>query len=91
MGSWAATHPQRLGSVVLTLPREEQVEPGQVEEIDLQGGKITLKKGQRVTCTIINTRDLGSLTITKEFNAQTSGFKPGRSTSPTPVWMVPTR
>ena len=52
----------------------QDVEPGQVEEIDLEGGKITLKKGQRVTCTIVNTRDLGSLTITKEFNPQTSGF-----------------
>ena len=58
---------------VLT-PKDEQVEPGQLEEIDLQDGKITLKKGQRVTCTIINTRDLGSLTITKEFNPQQSGY-----------------
>jgi hypothetical protein len=38
------------------------------------GDKITLKKGQRVTCTIVNTRDLGSLTITKEFNPQQSGY-----------------
>ena len=58
---------------VLT-PKDEQVEPGQLEEIDLQDGKITQKKGQRVTCTIINTRDLGSLTITKEFNPQQSGY-----------------
>ena len=33
-----------------------------------------MKKGQRVTCTIVNTRDLGSLTITKEFNPQQSGY-----------------
>ena len=52
----------------------QDVEPGQVEEIDLKGDKITLEKGQRVTCTIINTRDLGSLTITKEFNPQQSGY-----------------
>ena len=52
----------------------QDVEPGQVEEIDLKGDKITLQKGQRVTCTIINTRDLGSLTITKEFNPQASGY-----------------
>ena len=39
-----------------------------------EGDKITLGKGQRVTCTIVNTRDLGSLTISKEFNPQTSGF-----------------
>jgi len=38
------------------------------------GDKITLSKGDRVTCTIVNVRDTGSLTITKEFNAQTSGF-----------------
>jgi hypothetical protein len=38
------------------------------------GDKVTLKKGDRVTCTILNTRDLGSLTITKEFNAQASGY-----------------
>src|SRR5690606_10778034 len=38
------------------------------------GDTITLKAGQRVVCTIINTRDLGSLTITKEFNPQDSGF-----------------
>ena len=39
-----------------------------------EGDKLTLGKGQRVTCTIVNTRDLGSLTISKEFNPQTSGF-----------------
>ncbi len=38
------------------------------------GDKITLKKGEKVTCTIVNTRDLGSLTITKEFNPQNSGY-----------------
>ena len=54
-------------------PRGEGA-PQEVEEINLQGDKITLTKGQRVTCTIINTRDLGSLTITKEFNPQQSGY-----------------
>jgi len=38
------------------------------------GDKITLDKGDKVTCTIVNTRDTGSLTISKEFNAQTSGY-----------------
>ena len=38
------------------------------------GDKITLGKGQRVTCTIVNTRDRGSLTITKDFNPQASGY-----------------
>ena len=38
------------------------------------GDKIKLKKGQQVTCTIVNTPDLGSLTITKEFNPQASGY-----------------
>ena len=38
------------------------------------GDKIKLMKGQQVTCTIVNTRDLGSLTITKEFNPQASGY-----------------
>lgn len=38
------------------------------------GDTITLGKGDRVTCTISNVRDTGSLQITKEFNAQTSGF-----------------
>ena len=38
------------------------------------GDKITLGLGDRVTCTIINTRDLGSLTITKSFNPKSSGY-----------------
>lgn len=38
------------------------------------GDKITLERNQRVTCTIVNTRDRGSLTIAKEFNALESGF-----------------
>ena len=38
------------------------------------GDTITLEKGERVTCTITNTRDTGSLTISKEFNPQNSGF-----------------
>ena len=56
-------------------PREVDVEPAQVqEEVDLKGNTLILTPWQRVTCTIVNTRDLGSLTITKEFNPQTSGF-----------------
>ncbi len=40
-----------------------------------QGDKLTLEKGQKVTCTIVNTPEvLGSLVISKEFNPQTSGF-----------------
>lgn len=40
-----------------------------------QGDKVTLAKGQKVTCTIVNTPEaLGSLVISKEFNPQTSGF-----------------
>ncbi len=54
-------------------PRDE-VQPRVAEEIDLQGDVVTLKKNQRVTCTITNTRDLGSVTITKEFNPQQSGY-----------------
>ena len=38
------------------------------------GDTITLEKGQKVTCTIVNTRDLGSLTIMKAFNPKTSGY-----------------
>ncbi len=38
------------------------------------GGKITLAKGDRVTCTIVNNRDLGSLTIIKSFNPKSSGY-----------------
>jgi hypothetical protein len=40
----------------------------------LKGDKLILMPWQRVTCTIVNTRDLGSLTITKEFNPQQSGY-----------------
>ncbi|MBK6761955.1 MAG: hypothetical protein IPG68_01125 [Micrococcales bacterium] len=46
------------------------------------GDTITLEKGQKVTCTIINTRDLGSLKITKVFDPKASGT-PRRSTSTT--------
>jgi hypothetical protein len=56
------------------LTSDEQPVPEAVDGQLNTGDKITLKKGQRVTCTIINTRDLGSLTITKEFNPQASGF-----------------
>ncbi|TXH30922.1 MAG: VWA domain-containing protein [Actinobacteria bacterium] len=56
------------------LPSGEEPVPGVVEGQLNDGDKITLKAGQRVTCTIVNTRDLGSLTITKEFNPQSSGF-----------------
>jgi hypothetical protein len=38
------------------------------------GDKLTLAKGQKVVCTIVNSRDLGSLTITKEFDAKKSGY-----------------
>ncbi len=38
------------------------------------GDTITLEKGQKVTCTIINTRDLGSLKITKVFDPKASGY-----------------
>ena len=37
-------------------------------------GKYTLEKGSNIVCTIINTRDLGSLTITKSFDPKTSGY-----------------
>ncbi len=36
--------------------------------------KITLEKGANVVCTIINTRDLGSLKIVKSFDPKTSGY-----------------
>ena len=51
------------------IPTSNQVE-GQLNT----GDKITLKKGQRVECTIVNTRDLGSLKITKVFDPKTSGY-----------------
>ena len=56
------------------LPSEEEPVPTATEGQLNDGDTITLKAGQRVVCTIINTRDLGSLTITKEFNPQDSGF-----------------
>ncbi|MCB0921292.1 MAG: VWA domain-containing protein [Actinobacteria bacterium] len=56
------------------LPSEEEPVPTATEGQLNDGDTITLKAGQRVVCTIVNTRDLGSLTITKEFNAQQSGF-----------------
>ena len=56
------------------LPAQEEPVPGATEDQLNDGDTITLKAGQRVVCTIINTRDLGSLTITKEFNPQDSGF-----------------
>ena len=51
------------------IPTSNQVE-GQLND----GDKITLEKGQRVECTIVNTRDLGSLKITKSFDPKTSGY-----------------
>ena len=54
--------------------RDDEEPLPQIEGQLNEGDKITLGKGQRVTCTIVNTRDRGSLTIVKEFNAQTSGF-----------------
>jgi hypothetical protein len=56
------------------LPAGEEPLPAAVDSKLNDGDKITLKRGQKVTCTIVNTRDLGSLTITKEFNAQASGY-----------------
>ncbi|MDI9627195.1 MAG: DUF5979 domain-containing protein, partial [Acidobacteriota bacterium] len=50
-------------------PTTNQVE-GQLND----GDKITLKNRQRVECTIVNTRDLGSLKITKSFDPKTSGY-----------------
>ena len=53
--------------------------PARVTAANLQdavnnGDKITLEKGERVECTIVNIRDLGSLKITKVFDAKTSGY-----------------
>ncbi len=61
--------------VCVNNPREDDV-PAIAEEqpVDLKGDKLILQPWQRVTCTITNTRDLGSLTITKEFNPQASGY-----------------
>jgi hypothetical protein len=38
------------------------------------GASVTLSAGDKVTCTIVNTRDVGSLTITKAFDPQSSGY-----------------
>jgi len=59
--------------VCVNNPREDVAESAQ-DAIDLKGDKLTLEPWQRVTCTITNTRDKGSLTITKEFNPQASGY-----------------
>jgi hypothetical protein len=56
------------------LPAGEEPLPAAVDSKLNDGDKITLKRGQKVTCTIVNTRDLGSLTIVKEFNPQQSGY-----------------
>ena len=53
--------------------------PDQVTAANLQdalnnGDKITLEKGAKVECTIVNIRDLGSLKITKSFDPKTSGY-----------------
>lgn len=45
-----------------------------VPQVVQSGDKVTLSKNEQVTCTIVNTRDTGSLTISKEFNPQNSGF-----------------
>ena len=52
---------------------------GAVTEADLEdalnnGNKISLNNGANVVCTIINTRDLGSLKIVKWFDPKTSGY-----------------
>lgn len=44
------------------------------QTVPVQQGKVTLKKGQQVTCSLVNTRDTSSLTITKEFNPLASGY-----------------
>ena len=44
------------------------------EAVPVQQGKVTLKKGQKVTCSLVNTRDTSSLTISKEFNPLASGY-----------------
>ncbi len=44
------------------------------EAVPVEQGKVTLKKGQQVTCSLVNTRDTSSLMITKEFNPLTSGY-----------------
>ncbi len=55
--------------------QEEDVVPTEFQdEVNLKGDKLILMPWQRVECTITNTRDLGSLTITKEFNPQGSGY-----------------
>ncbi|TXH40255.1 MAG: hypothetical protein E6Q90_14505 [Actinobacteria bacterium] len=56
------------------LPSDEEPVPQAVEGQLNDGDKITVQAGQRVVCTIVNTRDTGALTIVKEFNPQTSGF-----------------
>ncbi len=56
------------------LPAGEDPVPSAVDGQVNSGDKVTLKRGEKVTCTIVNTRDLGSLTITKEFNPQSSGY-----------------
>lgn len=45
-----------------------------VPQVVQEGDTVTLNKNERVTCTIVNSRDTGSLTISKEFNPQGSGF-----------------
>ena len=54
---------------------------GKVTAADLQDAlnngdndKVTLEKGANIVCTIINTRDLGSLQIVKKFDPKTSGY-----------------
>ena len=57
------------------LPDNTDPVAAQVDGQVNQGDKLTLAKGHKVTCTIVNTPEvLGSLVISKEFNPQTSGF-----------------
>ncbi len=44
------------------------------ESLNNGTGVYTLEKGANVVCTIINTRDLGSLKIVKKFDPKTSGY-----------------
>ncbi|MEI2621454.1 MAG: DUF5979 domain-containing protein [Candidatus Nanopelagicales bacterium] len=57
------------------LPAKEDMVPSNYDEgSSTSSDKITLRTDAKVVCTIVNTRDLGSLTITKSFNPKTSGY-----------------
>ena len=56
------------------LPAKEDMVPSNYDEALNVKDKITLRTDAKVVCTIVNTRDLGSLTITKSFDPKTSGY-----------------